>query len=116
MNEAITTQVMVFTNGRIAIQLWADEGPYARLNVNLPDEAFADDEIAINWDLDDSVLKSILDLNKFQETDRVVRSGHAVCTVWKVVCPEMLQEAAQLRKQIRRHTSRRTSMSKAAMH
>jgi hypothetical protein len=67
MNEAITTQVMVFTNGRIAIQLWADEGPYARLNVNLPDEAFADDEIAINWDLDDSVLKSILDLNKSQK-------------------------------------------------
>ncbi|MWL91784.1 MULTISPECIES: hypothetical protein [Cupriavidus] len=115
MNEALTTQVMVFANGRIAIQLWSDEGP-SRLNVNLPDVDFADDEIAINWDLDDSALKSILELNKFQETDRVVRSGHAVCAVWKVVCPEMLQEAAQLRKQIRRHTSRRTSMSKAAMH
>ena len=116
MTVAFTTQVMVFTNGRIALQLWSEDGPYARLNMNLPDEELAEDEIAINWDLDDSLLKKILGLNKFQDTDRVARSGHAVCPIWKVVCPDMLEQAAQLRKQIRRHTNRRASRNQAPSH
>lgn len=117
MNDSIAAKVMLFSNGRMAIQLQdvVDCAPYGRLNVNVPDEDLADDEIAINWDLDAGTLKSVLSLGKFEQTDRVVMAGRAVCPVWKVICPEMLKEAAQLRTQIKRPTRRRISQNQAVV-
>lgn len=34
--------------GRVALQLWCDDGPYATLSVNLPDERCGEDEFFVD--------------------------------------------------------------------
>lgn len=40
-----------YTNGRVAIQVFDNEGPYARLSVNMEEVPLKDNEFIVNHDL-----------------------------------------------------------------
>ncbi|WP_432263093.1 hypothetical protein [Cupriavidus sp. TMH.W2] len=99
--ENIVSQAMLYTDGRIAIQLIdiEDMDPYARLSVNITGSQLAEDEITVdNWTLDAELLKGLLASGKYLDTGRTVSSAHVNAPVWKVVCEELLADARKLRQ------------------
>jgi hypothetical protein len=72
-------------NGPICLQVWGDEGPEARLTINLPDFRLSKGEIftkqsEITWN------RPHLQAIGFENTGRVVNYGHfdAMAEVWKI--------------------------------
>ncbi|WP_425953294.1 hypothetical protein [Ralstonia pseudosolanacearum] len=110
MQTIMTSTAMLYTDGRLAVQLYDSEGPYCRLSVNILGSQLAEDEITVNaWDLDDELLQSLLASGKYAMTGRSVPSGYVEAPVWKILCPTLLEEARALRASMK---SRKTSSTK----
>lgn len=92
----------LYSNGRPAVQVYDEEGmPYCTLTVNIPPAELKEDEICIKvWDLPSDFLQKILSSGKFEDTGKRVPAGYTSAPVWKICCPEILREVADVKGKI----------------
>jgi hypothetical protein len=65
-----------YTNGRLCIKLWCDEGPFATLTVNLPDQHLNEGEVFVkDWAENEPVVEALMALGVLRDTGREVISG-----------------------------------------
>lgn len=71
-------------NGRICLQLWDKEGPYATLTTNIPEAELAPGEFLIkSWSENHAIAESALRSGLFEDTGRRVRTGFVEAPVWR---------------------------------
>ena len=102
--EAFTFTAHLYKNFGIALQVWDEESlPYCTLSVNIPDALLKTDEFCINWDVDEYLAQQLLATGRFKDTGLTCTAGHAVASIWRLVCPELLEHVRQQRDLVRHH-------------
>lgn len=77
-----------YAGGRLAIQLFCDEGPYAKVTVNLPDQHLNEDEFFVkDWAEGEPVAQALIDAGWITPTGREVISGFTSPKVFKAAGP-----------------------------
>lgn len=88
----------LYPNGRLAVVLFKDHEQYDVLTTNLVNAVLADDEVCIpQWNIGAELMTGALATGKFEDTGRTEPAGYVTAPVWRVLCPEILAEAARQR-------------------
>jgi len=97
--EKLDMHINLYRNLRIAIQLTCENGePWGALTCNIVNAELADDEVCVSvWNHSEELVAGYLASGQFVDTGRTVTTGHVQAPVWRVVCPELLEEAKNLR-------------------
>lgn len=91
-------QTRLYPNLRLAVVLFKDHEQYDVLTTNLVNAVLADDEVCIpQWNLDEELMAGFLASGKFEDTGRTEPAGFVDAPVWRVLCPDILAEAARQR-------------------
>lgn len=91
-------QTRLYPNQRLAVVLFKDHEQYDVLTTNLVDAVLADDEVCIpQWNLGEELMAGVLATGKFEDTGRTEPAGYVDAPVWRVLCPDILAEAARQR-------------------
>lgn len=73
-----------YQNGRIALILMCENGPYAKLTCNLPNEELAPNEFFVKtYSENTEVAVSALKSGLFEDTGRRAKSGYVDIHVWR---------------------------------
>lgn len=75
-------------NGRRAIQVLCNEGPFGMLTVNIPDAELADDEVCVKvWSENSHWVPQVLEQLKdtFIPTGRSARTGFVEAPIYRIV-------------------------------
>lgn len=102
MSENFLVSATLYQNKRIAIRLSYQDGePYGVLTSNLVDAEIKDDEVCISsWNHPAELLTQLLGTGQFEDTGEWRVAGFADAPVWRVRCPELLAQVANLRARI----------------
>lgn len=97
--EKLDMHLSLYRNQRIGIQLNCEDGePWGALTCNIVDADLADDEVCIPvWNHSEELVAAYLASGQFEDTGRAVTTGYVQAPVWRVVCPDLLEEARRLR-------------------
>lgn len=97
--EKLNMSLDLYRNLRIGIRLVCEDGePWGALTCNVADADLAEDEVCIPvWNLSEERVAAYLASGQFEDTGRAVPTGYVEAPVWRVVCPELLEEARNLR-------------------
>lgn len=91
-------QVRLYPNQRLAVVLFKDDEQYDVLTTNLVNAVLADDEVCIpQWNIGAELMTGFLATGKFEDTGRTEPAGYVDAPVWRVLCPDILAEAARQR-------------------
>ena len=76
-----------YNNGRIAIQLYSDNAPFATASVNIPHVSLEENEVCMKfWSENEPLRQPLLDTRWFIDTEKRVPTGFVKAEVWKVSC------------------------------
>jgi hypothetical protein len=97
--DNLVLSVTLYQNKRIAILLTCEDGePYGLLTTNLVDADINEDEICIPvWNHTEEFLDYYLATGQFESTGQTRPAGFVDAAVWRVICPKLLVQVAQLR-------------------
>lgn len=91
-------QTRLYPNLRLAVVLFQDHENQHVLTTNLVNAVLADDEVCIpQWNLDEELMRGVLATGRFEDTGRTEPAGYVDAPVWRVLCPDILAEAARQR-------------------
>lgn len=77
-----------YSNGRLAISFFDEEGPYAKLTVNMPDDHLDPGEVFIkDWSENEPLALALLDAGWIEYTGREVQAGFAIAKVARLAGP-----------------------------
>ncbi|MGP0171256.1 hypothetical protein ACSVIJ_05160 [Pseudomonas sp. NCHU5208] len=97
----LSLQPDLYKNQSSAIRLFEEDGePYCVLSVFIENADIRDDEICVpSWSIPQAVLQELIATGRFVDTRRRVPTGFVEASVWRVTCPELLAQLAELRAQ-----------------
>lgn len=77
-----------YSNGRLHIRFWCDEGPFATLTVNLPDQHLNEGEVFVkDWAENADLFAALLEEGWVTPTGREVQSGFVFPKVMRLTGP-----------------------------
>ena len=76
-SQEVHLETNTYANGRLALALWTDTEPYAKLTVNLPDEHLNEGEVFIkDWAENALLVEDLLEAGWITKAGREVNSGY----------------------------------------
>lgn len=84
--EILNVEFATYANGRTAIQLIGEDGPFAVATVNIPEAILAPDEVLIkDYSENEGMLQTLVTAGIVQVTDRGHRSGWVNIPICKLL-------------------------------
>ena len=74
--EVLTLVEETYTNGRVCLSLWAEDGPFCKVTTNCPEVHLNEGEVLVkDWSENEPIAKALVEQGVLIPTGREVSSG-----------------------------------------